>query len=184
MRRALTCSLAALAAGLAPAAAAGAAAARTATNAHHAPTPAEIHRAVARARRSSYLWATVNICLPRPHHGGVIGVRGEMPALGLRSTLSMTIQLRQYLATKHRFVDVTGTTARRTVTLGALRSGIHQDGAEFPYRSDTGVLSAEVTFTWVRDGRRLAQVMRATTGGHPSAAYGEPAGHSTARCTL
>ena len=178
MRRALTCSLAMLAASLGP----GVAGAAAAT--HPGPTKAQLHHAVARAKRSSYLWATVNICVPKPHHGGLIGIRGEMPALGWRSTLSMTIQLRQRRSQGHRFVDVKGSTARRTVTLGRLRTGVHQGGAEFPYSSDTGALDAQVTFTWTRDGRRLAQVTRATTGGHPSAAFGEPQGHSTARCTL
>jgi hypothetical protein len=63
-------------------------------------------------------------------------------------------------------------------------SGVHQDGAEFPYATDTGELDAIVTFTWTRDGRRLAQVTRPTTGGHPTAAYSAPNGYSAASCRL
>ena len=70
------------------------------------------------------------------------------------------------------------------MTVGTLTSGIHQDGAEFPYSTDTGLLDATVTFTWTRAGKPLAQVTRATTGGHPMAAFGQPPGHSTASCRL
>jgi hypothetical protein len=190
VRRALICCLA-IAASLGPAAGAQAAvigsSARTGSPSSGTgaqPSPAQIARAVARATRSPYLWATVNICLPNAHRGGLIGVRGEMPALGFSSTLSMTIQLGQYATAARRFVAVTGTTAHRTVTVGTLTSGIHQDGAEFPYSTDTGLLDATVTFTWTRDGQRLAQVSRATTGAHPSAAFGVPPGYSSAGCRL
>lgn len=149
-----------------------------------APTPKQIRAAIARASRSSYLWATVNVCGSHGAKGGVIGVRGEMPALGFRATLSMTIQLRQYLSSSQRFVAVKGSTARRTVTVGRWATGIHQDGAEFPFTSATGRLDAAVTFTWTRNGRRLGRLTRTTTGGHPSAAYGRPRHHSTATCRL
>jgi hypothetical protein len=190
MRRGVICSLT-LVAILAPAAGARAAMIGSSTHTRGSasgtaatPTRAHIARAIDRAERSPYLWATVNICLPNPHQGGLIGVRGEMPALGFSATLSMTIQLGQYAQATRRFVAVSGTTARRTVTVGTLTSGIHQDGAEFPYSTDAGLIDATVTFTWTRDGHQLGQVSRATTGGHPSAAFGEPPGHSTASCEL
>jgi hypothetical protein len=148
------------------------------------PTRAQIRRAIARARRSSYLWATVNVCVPKPQRGGVIGIRGEMPALGFRTTLSMTIQLGEYLTRVKRYVPVTGATARRTVVIGPLATGVHQDGVEFPYATETSALDATVTFTWTRDGRQLLRMTRTTTGGHPSAAFGEPPGHSSASCRL
>lgn len=148
------------------------------------PTRGQIRRAVAHAERSSYLWATINVCMPGVRHGGTLGVRGEMGALGFRSTLSMTVQLRQYDTTSKSFLPVAGSTANRTVTLGSLRHGVHQDGAEFHYSSDTGLLDATITFTWTRDGRRLGAVTRTTTSGHHSAAFAEPVGHSTATCRL
>ena len=156
------------------------AAARPATG----PSPQAIHRALARAQRSSYLWATVNICEPEPQHGGLIGVRGEMPALGFGASLSMTIQLNQYLPREKRYVAVKAATASRTVTIGRQTRGVHQSGAEFPYATDTGMLDATVTFTWTRGGRVLDQVTRTTTGGHPSAAFGVPPHTSTASCQL
>jgi hypothetical protein len=148
------------------------------------PSAAQIHRAIARVSRSSFLWATVNVCLPRPHTGGLIGIRGEMPALGFDATLSMTIELQQYLATRQAYVPVRGRTARHTVSLGTFRRGLHQQGAEFPYGTETGRLRGSVTFTWTRAGRRLARLTRTTTGGHPSAAFGIPPGHSSASCRL
>jgi hypothetical protein len=148
-----------------------------------APSPVQIARAVRNATRSRYLWATVNVC-ERHHRGGLVGVRGQMPALGFDAALSMTVQLRQYDTADRRFVFVRGETAQHTATLGIVLSGVHQDGAEFPYATDTGELDAIVTFTWTRDGRRLAQVTRPTTGGHPTAAYSAPSGYSAASCRL
>lgn len=176
MRRGMLCIAIMLA--TSACAAAGPAAARASSG----PTRTQIRRAVAHAERSSYLWATVNICRPRRGHGGLIGIRGEMTALGFRSTLSMTVQLRRY--ERSRYVWVKGATATRTVSLGALRTGVHQDGAEFHFASDTGLLDATVTFSWTRDGRRLGRVTRTTTAGHHSAAFAEPRGHSAASCRL
>jgi hypothetical protein len=147
------------------------------------PSRAQITRAVRNATRSRYLWATVNVC-ERHRRGGLLGVRGQMPALGFDATLSMTVQLRQYDAADKRFVFVRGVTAMHTSTLGIVRTGVHQDGAEFPYAVDTGELDAIVTFTWTRAGRPLAQVTRLTTGGHPTAADSTPRGHSAANCRL
>ena len=113
-----------------------------------------------------------------------MGVRGQMPALGFDATLSMTVQLRQYDTADKRYVFVRGATARHMSTLGGVRTGVNQAGAEFPYATDTGELDAIVTFTWTRDGRRLARVTRATTGGHPTAAFSTPRGYSAARCRL
>jgi hypothetical protein len=116
--------------------------------------------------------------------GGLLGVRGEMGALGFGSTLSMTIQLNQFDRRTESFVPVQGSTATRTETLGPLSTGVHQGGAEFHYSSDTGLLDATVTFTWTRDGHRLGEVTRTTTSGHRTAAFAEPVGHSTASCRL
>jgi hypothetical protein len=181
MRRAMICIAAMLAASAGMAASARAA---TSTSTGTTPTRAAIARAVAHAERSSYLWATINICIPNVRHGGLLGVRGEMGALGFGSTLSMTIQLNQFDSQTRSFVPVKGSTATRTETLGPLSTGVHQGGAEFHYSSDTGLLDATVTFTWTRDGHRLGEVTRTTTSGHRTAAFAEPVGHSTASCRL
>jgi hypothetical protein len=156
----------------------------TSTTSTTPPTRSQIRTAVTHAERSSYLWATVNICRSHLRRGGLVGIRGEMGALGFDSTLSMIVQLRQYDRSRRSFIPVKASTARRTVTLGWLRTGVHQDGAEFHYASDTGLLDAAVTFIWTRDGRRLGEVTRTTTSGHPTAAFAEPTGHSTSSCRL
>jgi hypothetical protein len=160
------------------------ASASTTTSPTPAPTTARIRRAVTNAERSRYLWATINICRPHARRGGLVGVRGEMGALGFRSTLTMTVQLRQYNSKQRSFVPLKASTATHTVTLGTLQTGVHQDGAEFHYSSDTGLLDATITFTWTRDGRRLGTVTRTTTTGHHNAAFAEPTGHSAASCRL
>lgn len=187
MRRAMICIATVLAvAGGTTGVAAGATSTTTTstTTSTTTPTTAQVRRAVTNAERSSYLWATVNICRSHLRRGGLVGVRGEMGALGFRSTLTMTVQLRQYDRTHNAFLAVKAPTATHTVTLGPLETGVHQDGAEFHYAADTGLLDATVTFTWTRDGHRLGEVTRTTTSGHHSAAFAEPTGHSAASCRL
>jgi nitrate/nitrite transporter NarK len=181
MRRVTFCivvALACLGAATGPARAAASSPAAT------TPSPAAIRRAVTHAERSSYLWATINICRTQGRQGGLLGVRGEMGALGFGTTLAMTVQLRQYDSSHRIFSALKATTARRTVTLGWLRSGVHQDGAEFHFSSQTGLLDATVTFSWTRGGHRLGEVTRSTTDAHHTAAFAEPAGHSVASCRL
>ena len=147
------------------------------------PTTARVRASVARAERSKYLWATVNICSDG-HPGGLMGVRGEMPALGFSATLSMTIQLNQYSTKRKAFVAVPGATAKRAVSLGALRSRVHQGGAEFPFSANPGLLDATITFTWTRAGTQIGRVSRPTTGGHPEADFSRPAKFSAAQCRI
>ena len=54
------------------------------------PTHSQISAAVARVKRSRNLWATVNICNTK-RHPDVVGIRGQMPALGFSSALSMQV---------------------------------------------------------------------------------------------
>ena len=186
MRRALTCLAAALliATGLAPTALARAGHPRGHSGHPRGqdPSPAKIAKALKAAEHSPELWATVNVCVPKPGHGGLIGIRGEMPALGFPATLSMTIQLNVRSATTGTYTPVPGPTATNTVTVGTFAGRLHQDGAEFPYASDSARLNATVTFTWTRDGKRIGQVSQTTTGGHPQADFGQPPNHSSATC--
>lgn len=88
---------------------------------HHSPTRAQIRTAIDRALRSKTLWATVNIC-DTAHHPDVIGIRGEMPALGFGAALSMRIQV-NYLASG-RFKPDPGAAVR--LALGSPTSGSQQ----------------------------------------------------------
>ncbi len=186
MRRALIGTVAASATLLCAVTGAGAATTPgTKTTKTKTPTAAQIRKAVAGAERSGYLWATVNVCVRTGKgKGGVMGVRGEMPALGFSSTLSISVSLNEYSTTLQRFTPLTGATATRPVTLGTFSTRIHQGGAEFPFSADPGLLDASVTFTWTRGATQIAQVTRTTTAGHPQAAFGRPEHYSAAQCKL
>jgi hypothetical protein len=151
------------------------------------PTVAQIRKAVAKAKRSKMLWATVNVCQvngKHAAHGGSIGVRGQMPTLGFASALSMTIQLNRYSAKSKSFVALPYATAKTTVSPGTFATDLHQDGAVFPFSGPAGLLNATVTFSWTRAGKPLGSTTRQTTAGHRDAAGGQPARYSAAQCQL
>ena len=157
------------------------------TSRHSGPTAAQTRKAVANAKRSKSLWATVNVCQTtgkRAAHGGSIGVRGQMPALGFRATLSMTIQLNLYSTTSKSFVAIAQATAKRTVSAGAFATDLHQAGEVFPFNGPIGLLNATVTFTWTRAGKPIGSTTQQTTAGHHDAAGGQPAHYSAAQCRL
>ncbi|MGH2877134.1 MAG: hypothetical protein ACRDLV_12860 [Solirubrobacteraceae bacterium] len=148
-----------------------------------APTPRQIARAVAAAKRSDSLWATINVCDSGSYRNSV-GVRGQMPALGFESTLSLTIQIEYWSRAARGFVGVPGSAATATEPIGRQSTGRQQAGAIFPFRAHAGLLAAIVTFTWSRDGSVIGQARRWTTAGHPNAAYGSPTGYTAASCRI
>lgn len=148
------------------------------------PSRSQIARAVARAERSSSLWATVNICQRSRRGGGQLGVRGQMPALGFSATLRMVVRLGVWSSAHHRFETVSGSGATISLALGAVSTGRKQDGEQFTFTHPAGLLDATIEFTWTRGGRVLGDVTRATTGGHRDADYGRPAHYSAASCRL
>jgi hypothetical protein len=151
------------------------------------PTVAQIRKAVAKAKRSKMLWATVNVCRvngKHAAHGGSIGVRGQMPTLGFASTLSMTIQLNRYSPASKSFVALADSTAKRTVSLGRFATDLHQAGEVFPFTGPAGLLNATVTFDWTRAGKLLGSTTEQTTAGHRDAVGGRPAHYSAAQCQL
>jgi len=145
--------------------------------------PRRIAAAVAKAERSSSLWATVNICSSRKDPDS-IGIRGQMPTLGFQASLSMVIQVDYWSTATKRFVPIKSSTAITTLALGRQSTGLQQDGAIFPFKAHTGLLNATVTFTWRRAGTVLGQTTRRTTGGHPDADYGSPPHFSAPQCTI
>jgi hypothetical protein len=153
----------------------------TATAVTKPPTAAQIRRAVRSAERSRALWATVNVCDTKqfPH---TLGVRGQMPALGFGSSLSIKIRIVFFDKTQKRFLPVPNATMK--VPLGRVASGLQQGGATFTFQPHTGLLSANVEFTWTRAGKVLAQTTRHTTGGHKSADFGSPRHFSAPQCTI
>lgn len=148
------------------------------------PTQRQIARAVAAAESSKSLWATINICNSRadPYN---VGVRGQMPSLGFRASMSMTVRLQSYNPATKRFVAIDSPYAINQRTLGSFSTGLQQWGAVFPFATgQTGRWNAVVTFTWKRNGKVLGQVQRTTTAGHPSADDGSPPRYSAASCTI
>ena len=165
----------ALGAGLGGAAPAGAAA---------MPTPRQIARALARAEAAGTLWATINICHVA-RTGDLIGVRGQMPALGFQSTMSMTVALQAWSSSRRTFVTISSPNAVNHIALGRHATGLQQAGAEFPFQTgSTGQWRAAVTFTWGLAGRLLGRVTRTTTGGHPGADFSSPPHYSAASCQI
>jgi hypothetical protein len=157
------------------------------SHAHGGPTAAQIHRALTKARRSTLLWATINVCQVKGSHaakGASIGIRGQMPTLGFFSTLSMTIQLNRWSSKNKSFAPLPYKTARTTVSPGRFATNLHQDGAVFPFGGPAGLLNATVTFSWSRDGKLLGTATRRTTTGHHDAAGGKPPRYSAAQCKL
>jgi len=148
------------------------------------PTQRQISRAVAAAKSSKNLWATINICNSRadPY---TVGVRGQMPSLGFSTSMSMTVKLQSYDTTTKQFVAIDSPYAVNQRTLGSHSTGLQQWGAVFPFATgQTGKWNAVIVFSWKRDGKVLGQVQRRTTAGHPSADYGSPAHYSAASCTI
>lgn len=148
------------------------------------PSQRAISRAVARAERSSSLWATINICQRTHHRGGELGIRGQMPALGFSSTLRMTVRLGVWSSKHHRFEAVSGSTATSNLSLGAASNGRKQDGVEFNFTQPAGLLDATIEFTWTRGTRVIGDVTRPTTSGHHDADFGEPAHYSASSCRI
>ncbi len=146
------------------------------------PTRAQIRSAIRRAERSRSLWATINICNTR-RYPNTVGVRGQMPALGFASWMTMLIRVDYYSKTKKRFLPVPDATMR--VRLGRISSGLEQDGATFgPFKPHAGRLEATVQFVWRRAGRLLGQTTRRTTSGHRDADFGSPPRYSAMQCRI
>jgi len=184
MRTALTRTLvvAALAVPVAaPAAPSAAMRARAGTAAPQGPTRAQMRTAVRRAERSSTLWATVNICDTR-RYPNELGIRGQMPALGFQSSMSLGIQADYYSRSKHRFVP--SPRAEMTVSLRRSSAGLQQGGSTFTFPPRSARLDATVRFTWRRFGRLLGETTRTTTAGHRGADFGSPPHFSAAQCRI
>jgi hypothetical protein len=144
-------------------------------------TPVQIRAAIDDAEASKSLWATVNVCnFARDPHS--IGIRGQMPALGIPASLSMTVQIDYWSAKDKTFVPAPD--ARQTVSLGEATTGLLQGGVSFPFAPGSGVFSGSVTFQWTRGGRVVATAARQVTSDHPDADFSSPAHLSAAQCSI
>jgi hypothetical protein len=144
-------------------------------------TPVQIRSAIDAAEGSSSLWATVNVC-NFPSKPDTIGVRGQMPALGLPASLSMTVQIDYWSANQKTFLPAPD--ASQTVSLGEATTGLHQAGVSFRFEPGSGAFSGSVTFQWERGGTVVATATRQVTSGHPGVDFSRPAHLSAAQCSI
>jgi hypothetical protein len=165
-------------AGLAPAAAATKKPPTAATK--KPPSAAQIRTDVANAVHSPTLWATVNIC-DTPADPGVLGIRGQMPALGFPAQLSMTVRLYYWSFKTSSFQPVAG--VEKHIVLGTVTSGTIQDGATFTFKPPV-ILEGSITYHWRYQGKLLASVTKATSHGDKGVQDGDPSGYSTATCRM
>lgn len=147
------------------------------------PTQRQIRQAVAKAEKSSRLWATVNACAPKGHPH-LFGVRAQEPALGFHAWLKITIQVQYWDTTKKQWLldPAPGTT--QAIPLGFITYGFQQGGFTFRFPSYHGRLRALVTFEWHHGGKIVGSTVRRTTGGHHDADFAAPKGYSAPNCTL
>jgi hypothetical protein len=145
-----------------------------------APTAKQIKAAVGHARRSKNLWATVNICDTRKHPN-VLGIRGQMPALGFAANLSLSVAVDYWSTRDKRFEPVPGLSQR--VPLGTFTTGVHQGGATFSFKPPAK-LNGTVTFEWRRGGKLLGRAHESTVGGEKRVDGGDPPRHSAATCRI
>ena len=144
-------------------------------------TPVQVRSAIDAVEASSSLWATVNVC-NSPGKPNSIGIRGQMPALGIPASLSMTVQIDYWSAKQKTFLPAPG--ASQTVSLGDATTGLHQAGVSFPFAPGSGVLSGSVTFQWERGGTVLATAARQVTSGHPDVDFSSPPHLSAEQCSI
>ena len=145
------------------------------------PTPAQVQAALARAERSSELWATVNICNTKRHRD-VIGIRAHQPALGFPSTMSVRIEVEYWTGTAYR--PVPAPAAKKLLSLGTLSVGSGQRGWSFQFGPHAGRLRGLVRYQWVLDGKVLGSTTRVTTKGHRGVVDADPPGYSAAKCVI
>jgi hypothetical protein len=147
------------------------------------PTKAQIAAAVRKAKRSRNLWATVNVC-DTAAHPNVLGIRGQLPALGFPTKMSMLVQVDYYVMADGRFEPDTSV-PRVRVPLGKKpeATGLWQGGVEFSF-APPAVLSGTVTFQWKLGGKVIGQVTKLTAHGRKGVKHSDPAGYSTATCTI
>ncbi|HWF34337.1 MAG TPA: hypothetical protein VG295_03170 [Solirubrobacteraceae bacterium] len=186
MRSRLGFLVLALAVALAAISGPGLAAAATPKKNHHkkkGPTQEQkIQAAVASAERSPDLWATINQCSSTPT-GDAVGIRGQMPSLGIPATLSMNILVSYWNGTAFA-----PTNATDTVKLGNGTHGIHQGGVNFPFpppaSGSTYVMRGTITFEWTIGHKVVGKVTRNTGHGYANVGFSDPVGYSAGTCTL
>lgn len=133
------------------------------------------------------LWATVNVC-DTVGHPDSIGIRGSMPGDGDRTeVMFMRFQVQLYDSGDARWHGLGGADSG-FVEVGSARRA-RQSGNTFtitPPRPGSApyLLRGLVTFEWREGDVVVRRARRSTSDSHPNAAGGDPAGFSSATCTV
>ncbi len=145
------------------------------------PTSSQVKTAVTKAEKASTLWATINACQQSGSKDALIGLRGQMPALGFPATLKMVLTAYYYSSTGHRYDLVKGSS--RALSLGTVTSGTVQSGIEYTITTPVTVIG-KVDFEWFYNGKLVGSVVRKTSGGHSKVKHSTPAGYNVATCSI
>lgn len=145
-----------------------------------APAASEAETAAVASGPSSHLWATVNIC-DTHRHPRMVGIRGQMPGLKFRTSMSMEIEAQFFSTSQGRFEP--DPYAMRLVSLGQAKGGLHQGGVIFQFHPQV-LLSGVITFRWRRNGKLVKTAIRKTGRGYKHVDYSDPPGYSRAVCKI
>ena len=148
----------------------------------------QIATGVKNAEESSELWATVNECMSEVATGNgptdYVGVRGQMPSLGVAATLLMDISVSYWNGSA--FVPVP--TASHSLSLGKGTHGLHQGGVNFPLSPPTAgttfLVRGTITFEWKIGSKVVGKVTRNTGHGYTNVGFANPPGLSEGTCGL
>jgi hypothetical protein len=133
------------------------------------------------------LWATINVC-DTVGHPDSIGIRGSMPGDGDRTeVMFMRFQVQLFDAADARWHNLGGADSG-FVQVGSARKA-RQSGNTFtitPPRPGSApyLLRGAVSFEWREAGQVVRHTRRSTTAAHPNTAGSDPAGFSSATCTI
>jgi hypothetical protein len=142
------------------------------------PSAAKIRADVARAERSSGLWATINICNTKAHPD-TVGIRGQIPPLGFQNQMQMQIELEYYSVKTGAFEPLSAASA----SAGTSATRLTQEGVNFQVKPPA-VLDGRITFSWTLNHKLLAKTTRTTRAGVTGVRDGKGASSSAAECRI
>ena len=136
--------------------------------------------------KSPQLWATIDVCNPTDQPD-TIGIRGSMPGNDQSGeTMYMRFRLQYHEPAGKQWVDLAGS-ASNFVAVGGAKAA-RQAGRSFQLVPVPGkpafMLRGVVSFQWRKGSKIEESVSRPTTAGHQSLAGADPAGFSTAGCSI
>jgi hypothetical protein len=137
--------------------------------------------------RSRLLWATIDVCSPADQRD-TVGIRGSMPGdHQAHDTMYMRFRLQYLNPSTKAWTDLSKGASASFVDVGT-GADPRQAGRSFRLSPVAGqpafTLRGIVSFQWRRGKSVIAQTSRATSPGRRSLAGADPAGFSTASCTI